>query len=275
MVKMKAYDSPSIAILSVALILIMVMAIAALFGINVYQLSKGSASKQLDIYLLNNGMKAARMYTEQSLNYSVIQAMYDNGKNGCHPVGSNNTAWTPESPSAEDIIDNLEVSLENKLAQYTSGRFLFLGRHIEIPTFSRNEMLLTREGDLLKVSVQSSKKIRYVETEEEELGISKVELRAKADMFKSFETEYFALYEAGREVFGKVEGKNCKDMETGNKVLEEDFSGFAAVAEVTEKTDDPCYAKAKVTVTGNQPVPVYDDGVKFVPLHIVYYIDIE
>ncbi len=272
----KGYDSPSIAILSVALIIIMVMAIAALFGINVYQLSKGSASKQLDIYLLNNGMKAAKLYTEQSFNYSVIQAFYDNAKNGGYSEGVDE-AWTTETPSMEDIIDNLEISIEKNLLQYTSGKFIFLGRNIDIPNFNSNEMVIANNEGIVKVYVQSSKRIRYVETEEEELGISKIELKANADMTATFQTEYINLYEAGRKVFGKISGKDCKDLEKDKKVLEEEVSGFATVAEVTEKTEseDTCSAKIKVTVTGNEQIPVYDNGVKFVPMRLVYYVSIE
>ncbi len=269
---MKGYDSPSIAVMTVAVVIVMFMAVAALFGIHFFRLIESSASKQLDIFLLNNGMRSAKLYMGQSLNYSVGQALYDNAKRGGFSSESEIDSWPEGGPSEDVILENLEAGIEKNMLAYTSGGFMFLGRKFSLPTLNRNQITATRQDGGIKVSAMSSEKIKYSETQEEELGISKVVLRMNADMISDIETEYFRLIDAGRKIHGELEGKSCGDLEEGEVVIEKTVDGFGSEAAVEEKaeTEEVCSATVKVTVTGSEEIPVYEEGVKFVPVTLIY-----
>ncbi len=167
------------------------------------------ASIQFEIYAMKNSLKAADIYMNTAMDYSVWQALYDTAQRGgfCTVpdesrkiIGSREYAsWyninvqSAEPLNDDEILENIKNCTESNINKYASAGYIFLNYNIIIPLL---DMETERNGNSLVFSAFTDNKMTATVSG----SAKKISLMRSIDIEKTYETEYFELVDQASDI---------------------------------------------------------------------------
>lgn len=242
-----------------------------------------------DIYVVRNGMNLANLYLENSLDFAVYQAMYDNGMRGGWkeiPPGSlyaeNRSYWEETGgiiiPSREDINDSLRSAITENLNLYVEGGYAFLGKYYTLPTFVAEGIAISSDlNGSTEVYAGSERKIRFHDVIEHETGEERINIESYPRLGNTYSFDYFRLYDKSSEVFNELKTENCLNLTEGEKIRDNVMDeSYVINAVVGDKKETPCEAVLGINVTDSgMEFPVFNGtDVSFEPMSMVFFVKI-
>jgi len=241
-----------------------------------------------DVYVVKNGMSLANLYLQNSLDYSVYQAMFDNGMRGGWneiPTGSvydgNHSYWEEMggvlSPSRKDLEENLRSAIIENLNEYVKGGYTFLSKYYTLPTFRADEITINDLGNVVEIFANSSKTINFHDVIEHETGEERIEINSYPKLGDTYNIDYFRLYEKSSEIFSDLKSENClnltKDQKIRDSVRDENY---VINAVVVDKKDNPCEATLEINVTDSSAKFPVSNGINvfFGNVGMVFFVKI-
>jgi lipopolysaccharide export LptBFGC system permease protein LptF len=209
-----------------------------------------------DIFIAKNAIKAGKIYLEGSLDYSVYQAMYDNGRRGGLPSEKSSSNKLPER---QEVINYLKNEVQRNLDKYTGTEGTqksFFEKTVRIP---KVDVKVNDLNGMVNISIDGENGenivLSYIKFEEDEYIT--FELSPKIE--KTYPIRYFELYEKADKKYNEIKNGNCANGE------EEKDSIIIKV----EKKDNKCIIN--VTDTSIR-VPVFDKKENKVVFNYISFI---
>lgn len=239
-----------------------------------------------DFYVTRNGMNLAKLYLENSLDYSVYQAMYDNGRRGGwkEVKTSGNLSYWQETggritPSLKDINESLRTAIVENLNKYVQGGYTFLEKYYALPTFKPENIKIIDSDKGIKVFASSDNKIRFYDVIEHTTGEERITIESPPEIVNTYSFDYFELYKKSSEIFRKVKSTSCNALKEGDErtTTEGDYKYTQKVLSKTSSSSG-CVAEVRVNVTkeNSEMFPVFNGThVAFEPISMVYIVKIE
>ena len=263
---MKKGVVPSDVILAIVLVIIFILVI----GQFIYFLLHSQTKIEyfvFDVYVAKNGMNLANFYLQDSLDYAVYQAMFDNGRRGGldeTPAGAAYNYWQETggviSPSKKDVENHLKSEVAKNLNKYVAGGYTFLGKYYALPIFKSDEIKVNDLKDGTEAAAETSGTIYFHDVIPHLTGEERVSIESVPLLVNKYPVDYFGLYDKSVEVFGEVKTLQCAALKKGDKPKDnEKSSSYLVNAVVLDKIDTPCEATVKINVTDSSSrFPVFD-----------------
>ena len=279
---------PANTIYAMILVVLFILAVGQLFY---YFLHQETTLEYFlsDIYVARNGINLANLYLENSLDFSVYQAMYDNGRRGGWkeiPAGSKhdeNLSYWEETggvitPSKEDLNNSLRSAITENLNKYVSGGYTFLSKYYILPEFKPDQITISEPGDATKVSASSDRNILFHDVIQHETGEERISIESTPKLGNTYTFDYFDLYEKSSGIFRKVKSTSCDVLNEGDErtTTEGDYKYTQRVLSKASSAST-CIAEVRVNVTGADPkkFPVFNGtDVSFEPVSMVFVVKI-
>ncbi len=278
---------PANTIFAIVLIIIFILAVGQLFY---YFLHRETTMEYFlsDIYVVKNGINLANLYLENSLDYSVYQAMYDNGLRGGWkeiPAGyaydENLSYWVETggviTPSRKDLNDSLKSAITENLNKYVGGGYSFLSKYYTLPTFKADQIIISDLDGETGISASSDKTIRFHDVIEHKTGEERISIESTPRLGNTYSLDYFDLYGNSSGVFNEMKTKNCTGLSKDDKLRDnEKDNNYVINVVVVDKKDTPCEATLKINVTdSNARFPVFNGKeITFESVSMVFLVKI-